>query len=130
MNVLLELAAIIGLVLSAGLFWQWRKQAEWARHVAATKLNQLNLQLLELHRAGGRLAWQRGPCWRATFRFDFCSQYEHRYTGSLTLVNLSLERFELPPHRFNKTENETEKEAASAATAQTPEDLSYHRMKF
>lgn len=122
MSVLLELTAILGVLLAAGLFWQWRKQAEWARYVATTKLQQLNLQLLELHRAGGSLIWQRGPRWRATFRFDFCSQYEHRYTGSLTLLNMSLARFELPPHRYS--------EADAAASEQTPADLSYHRLKF
>lgn len=122
MNVLLELTTIVGLVISAGLFWQWRKQAEWARHVATIKLQQLNLQLLELHRAGGRLTWQRGPRWRANFKFDFCSQYEHRYTGSLTLLNMSLERFDLPPHRYDEAEPTT--------TEQAPDDLSYHRMKF
>lgn len=97
---LLDVVLLLGLFLAGALFWNWRRQDEWARQHAAFVCKQNQIQLLDVARANGRPTFQGGLAWRAQFHFGFSSDGESRYEGLLTLHNLRLEAVQLPPHRM------------------------------
>lgn len=89
------------LVLVLWLFWQGRRQAEYARSYALRYCQQQQLQFLDI-------AWQRGRLrkvgrrigWYSVFQFAFSSDREHRYEGELELLNLQLLRVTTPVYRL------------------------------
>lgn len=99
-----DVVLLLLLLGCAALFWQWRRQAELAGTYARRYCQQHQLQLLEIHRASGKLSWHRSaPGWSALFIFDFSSDGESRYQGQLWLFNLHLQQIEVPPYRLPET---------------------------
>lgn len=93
--VLLALVALVAL-----LFWQRRQQDEYAHAHAMRYCKQEQLQLLDIARIQGRLIWtRRGPAWQADFILGFSSDGQSRYEGTLRMLNLQLQRVDLPVFR-------------------------------
>ncbi|WP_113906209.1 DUF3301 domain-containing protein [Aliidiomarina celeris] len=100
-----ELLNVLWLLCAAtagALFWNWRRQDEWARKYAAHVCKKNDLQLLDVARQTGRFRYQKGWAWQAEFSFGFSSDGESRYEGTLTLRNLHLAGVQLPPHRWQE----------------------------
>ena len=90
---------LIGLAMWA--FWQWRRQAELALMNAKRYCQQHQLQLLEIHREGGKFRWRKNRFgWYGYFIFAFSSDQETRYQGELWMLNFRLLDIEVPPYRL------------------------------
>lgn len=93
--ILLALVALVAL-----LFWQRRQQHEYAHAHAVRYCNKEQLQLLDIARTQGRLAWtRRGPAWQTDFVIGFSSDGQSRYEGTLRMLNLQLQGVDLPVFR-------------------------------
>lgn len=92
---LLALVALVALI-----FWQLRQQDEFAHAHAVRYCKQEGLQLLDIARVRSRPVWaRRGPAWQADFMLGFSSDGQSRYEGTLRMLNLHLQRVDLPVFR-------------------------------
>ncbi|PJG60544.1 DUF3301 domain-containing protein [Aeromonas cavernicola] len=94
-----EMLGILLLMAIAGLFWQARRQAELASHYMQRYCQRYDLQLLSLARSRQELA--RHPLRLLThYQFEFSSDGESHYQGTLKMQGLHVVAVELPPHRM------------------------------
>lgn len=89
------------ILLMAVLFWQSRRQAEYARRQVESYCKRHQLQFLDIAWQSGRIA-KRGRYigWLSRYEFDFSSDGESRYTGQAILINLRLLKVNTPPYRL------------------------------
>ncbi|MFM4701958.1 DUF3301 domain-containing protein [Aeromonas bivalvium] len=94
-----ELLWILLLVVLASAFWHQRRQAELAWQYLRRYCQQHQLQLLSVARSHRQLA--HGPLRLLTcYQFEFSSDGESHYLGTLTMQGLKIAGVELPPHRL------------------------------
>ncbi|MGK4475641.1 DUF3301 domain-containing protein [Aeromonas molluscorum] len=94
-----EMLWIILLVCLASAFWQQRRQAELAWQYLRRYCRQHELQLLSVARSHRRLA--RRPLRLLTcYEFEFSSDGESHYLGTLTMQGLNVAGIDIPPHRL------------------------------
>ena len=94
-----EMLWIMLLVCLASAFWQQRRQAELAWQYLRHYCKQHELQLLSVARSHRRLA--RRPLRLLTcYEFEFSSDGESHYLGTLTMQGLNVAGIDIPPHRL------------------------------
>jgi hypothetical protein len=94
-----EMLWIMLLVCLASAFWQQRRQAELAWQYLRRYCKQHELQLLSVARSHRRLA--RRPLRLLTcYEFEFSSDGESHYLGTLTMQGLNMAGIDIPPHRL------------------------------
>ncbi|MEL3923540.1 DUF3301 domain-containing protein [Aeromonas enteropelogenes] len=94
-----EMLGILLLMAIGGLFWQQRRQAELAWKYMRRYCQHHDLQLLSLARGKRELA--RQPLRLLThYQFEFSSDGESHYQGTLKMQGLHVVGVELPPHRM------------------------------
>ncbi|MGL4714623.1 MAG: DUF3301 domain-containing protein [Aeromonas sp.] len=93
-----DMLAILLLAAVASLFWLQRRQAELAWQYMRRYCQHHDLQLLSLARNNRELA--RQPLRLLThYQFEFSSDGESHYLGTLTMQGLHVVGVTLPPHR-------------------------------
>jgi len=94
-----EMLGILLLMALAGGFWLQRRQAELAWQYMRRYCQHHDLQLLSLARSQRVLA--RQPLrWLTRYQFEFSSDGESHYQGTLTMQGLHVVGVELPPYRM------------------------------
>ncbi|MFC3031663.1 DUF3301 domain-containing protein [Pseudoalteromonas fenneropenaei] len=93
------------LLLASGiiaLFWMSRIVADAAKRHAEHQAKQLNVQLLSVACKKWRPGIVRGgkPGIKSEFMFEFCSDGNTVYQGSLQLENERLVKIDVPPYRM------------------------------
>ena len=92
---------LITISFTGWLFWQGRRQAEQAKVHAERYCQQQHLQFLDIAWLGGRPAkLGRHVGWLSHYSFSFSSDGESRYEGTISLLNLRLEKVVTPPYRL------------------------------
>ena len=99
-----NLLFILCSVIFAALIWQLRQQSEHAKTLIEKQCMNLDLQLLSVSRS--KFNYALGPDFlRASFVFEFSSDNENSYQGTLFLSGLHRPRFEFPVYRsFDSTD--------------------------
>lgn len=94
-----DMFAILALMAIAGAFWLQRRQAELAWQYMRRYCQHHDLQLLSLARSRREL--MRHPLRLLThYQFEFSSDGESHYQGTLKMQGLQVVGVELPPHRM------------------------------
>lgn len=92
---------LIGVGFVGLLFWQGRRQAEFARAHAQRYCQQHGLQFLDIAWQGGKISKAgRHWGWLSRYQFAFSSDREHRYEGEITMLNLRLQNVDTPVYRL------------------------------
>jgi hypothetical protein len=96
------LFTLLLLLSGAGLFWQQRRQAEQAEQHLRRYCRQHELQLLSVARSHRQLA--RQPLRLLTYyQFEFSSDGESHYEGTLIMQGDRIARVLVPAHRVPLT---------------------------
>lgn len=99
-----DLLCILSVVFFATLIWKLRQQSELAKELIEQHCNKLELQLLSVARS--HFNFKLGANFlQASFIFEFSSDNENSYQGTLTLNGLFKPRFQLPAYRLVDDEN-------------------------
>ena len=100
---LIEILALIVLVTAIWLFWQSRVMAESAKAAIAQYCAKYGLQLLSVARTSLKASRnQRGNfCLRANYQFEFSSDGESYYLGTLTINGHQVVSIDTPAYRQN-----------------------------
>ncbi|MBW3760790.1 DUF3301 domain-containing protein [Aeromonas jandaei] len=94
-----EMLGILALMAIAGAFWLQRRQAELAWLYMRRYCQHHDLQLLSLARSRREVAGK--PLRLLThYQFEFSSDGESHYQGTLKMQGLHVIGVELPPHRI------------------------------
>ncbi|WP_421196567.1 DUF3301 domain-containing protein [Aeromonas jandaei] len=94
-----EILGILALMAIAGAFWLQRRQAELAWQYMRRYCQHHDLQLLSLARSRREVAGK--PLRLLThYQFEFSSDGESHYQGTLKMQGLHVIGVELPPHRI------------------------------
>ncbi|WP_421295958.1 DUF3301 domain-containing protein [Aeromonas veronii] len=94
-----EMLGILLLIAMGGLFWLQRQQAEVAWQYMRRYCQHHDLQLLSLARHRRELA--HNPLRLLThYQFEFSSDGESHYQGTLKMQGLHVVGIDLPPHRI------------------------------
>jgi len=94
-----EMLGILALMAIAGAFWLQRRQAELAWQYMRRYCQHHDLQLLSLARSRREVAGK--PLRLLThYQFEFSSDGESHYQGTLNMQGLHVIGVELPPHRI------------------------------
>ena len=81
------------------MIWKLRQQSELAKELIEQHCHKLDLQLLSVARSRFNLKF--GPNFlQASFIFEFSSDNENSYQGTLSLNGLFKPRFQLPAYRL------------------------------
>lgn len=96
-----NLFAILGLTFFCFLFWQQRRQSEYAHQAIQQYCKKMELQLLSVARGsyGFRLPSGKKRLY-TTYEFEFSSVGDDHYTGKLIMVGFRAAKFNLPPYRM------------------------------
>ncbi|AZZ99158.1 DUF3301 domain-containing protein [Pseudoalteromonas rubra] len=96
----LWLFILIGAIIA--FFWFGRQIAEAAQQHAIGQAEKLNVQLLSVACVKRRLAvLSNGKLGiKSQFAFEFSSDQQSAYTGTMYLENLRLKKMDIPPHRM------------------------------
>ncbi|NOU50674.1 DUF3301 domain-containing protein [Pseudoalteromonas sp. JBTF-M23] len=96
----LWLFIIIGVIIA--LFWTSRQAAEAAKGHAQHQAQKLQVQLISVACEKRRLGILRNgkPGIKSQFTFEFSSDGESVYQGTLHLENSRLIKADIPPHRI------------------------------
>lgn len=95
---MVNLLFILFSVIFAALIWRLRQQSEHAKILIEQQCAKLDLQLLSVSRS--KFNYKLGPDFlRASFVFEFSSDNENSYQGTLFLSGLHRPRFEFPVYR-------------------------------
>ncbi|MGL5947726.1 MAG: DUF3301 domain-containing protein [Aeromonas sp.] len=90
---------ILALFALGLLFWRQRQQAELATRYLRQYCQRQDLQLLSVARS--RRQWSRQPLGLLTlYQFEFSSDGESAYQGTLRLRGLQVVGIDLPPFRM------------------------------
>ncbi|MGY5613663.1 DUF3301 domain-containing protein [Vibrio brasiliensis] len=96
-----DLFAILALAIVCLIFWQQRRQAEFAKSIASRKCKELDLQLLSVALKGHKLKTPDGVWrWHSVYQFEFSSLGDDCYQGHIFMQGFQLAKVELPPHRM------------------------------
>lgn len=102
----MSISTIFSLVIIVALVALWAHHANLSRHaihIARQHLHNQGLQFLDQSAVLCRLRVLRDPrqglCLQRTYRFEFSSQGDRRYTGWITLGGRRLTGIELQPFR-------------------------------
>ncbi len=99
--ILSDAIVLLCVALVIVLFWQGRRQAEYARRYAQQYCKQNQLQFLDIAWKRGRIAKiGRHIGWLSDYEFAFSSDGESRYEGNISLINLRLRDVSTPPYRL------------------------------
>ena len=100
-----NLLYILAFVVGGLLIWKMRQQSEHAKGVITKHCRNLDLQLLSIARSS--FNFKLGEHFlEASFVFEFSSDNENNYQGTVYLSGLKRPRFELPPYRcFDNFDN-------------------------
>ncbi|WP_025563212.1 DUF3301 domain-containing protein [Psychromonas sp. SP041] len=94
-----DLLFILIMVLIGTTIWKLRQQSELAKRMIEQHCNKLELQLLSFARS--RFNYKLGSDFlQASFVFEFSSDGDNNYQGTLTLNGLVKPRFQLPAYRL------------------------------
>ena len=94
-----DLLFIVATVLVGTTIWKLRQQSELAKTLIEQHCNKLELQLLSFARS--RFNFKFGNNFlQASFFFEFSSDGDNNYQGTLTLNGLVKPRFQLPAYRL------------------------------
>ena len=95
-----DLLFIIIMVLVGSTIWKLRQQSELAKTLIEKHCERLELQLLSFARS--RFNFKLGNDFlQANFVFEFSSDGQNSYQGTLTLNGLIKPRFQLPAYRID-----------------------------
>ncbi|RBW41641.1 DUF3301 domain-containing protein [Psychromonas sp. B3M02] len=93
-----DLLFILLMVLAGTTIWKLRQQSELAKKLTEMHCQKLDLQLLSFSRS--RFNFKLGSDFlQANFVFEFSSDGDNNYQGTLTLNGLVKPRFQLPAYR-------------------------------
>ncbi|WP_413692617.1 DUF3301 domain-containing protein [Psychromonas sp. KJ10-2] len=93
-----DLLFILLMVLAGTTIWKLRQQSELAKKITEMHCQKLDLQLLSFSRS--RFNFKLGSDFlQANFVFEFSSDGDNNYQGTLTLNGLVKPRFQLPAYR-------------------------------
>lgn len=94
-----DLLFILGTVFFGTTIWKLRQQSELAKIMIEQHCKKLELQLLSVARS--RFNFKLGNDFlQASFVFEFSSDGQNSYQGTLTLNGLVKPRFQLPAYRL------------------------------
>lgn len=85
------------------LFWQDRRAAETAREYAKRHCEKLNVQFLSIACQRKRLGILKNgkPGLKTAFMWEFSSNGEDTYVGTLHLEDAKVISVDVPPHKLN-----------------------------
>lgn len=93
-----DLLFILGMVIFGTTIWRLRQQSELAKMVVDQHCKKLGLQVLSVARS--QFNFKLGADFlQASFVFEFSSDGQNSYQGTLKLSGLVKPRFELPAYR-------------------------------
>jgi hypothetical protein len=93
-----DLLFILLMVLAGSTIWKLRQQSELAKKLTENHCHRLDLQLLSFSRS--HFNFKLGSDFlQASFVFEFSSDGDNNYQGTLTLNGLVKPRFQLPAYR-------------------------------
>lgn len=99
-----DLLFILGMVIFGTTIWRLRQQSEIAKVMIEQHCKKLELQLLSVARS--HFNFKLGEDFlQASFIFEFSSDGENSYQGTLKLSGLVKPRFALPAYRLVDDEN-------------------------
>jgi hypothetical protein len=95
-----DLLFIVVMVLVGSAIWKLRQQSELAKTMTEQHCEKLGLQLLSFARS--RFNFKLGSDFlQASFIFEFSSDGQNSYQGTLTLNGHIKPRFQLPAYRID-----------------------------
>lgn len=97
-----NLLAIVAFTFVCFLFWQQRRQSEYANQAIQHYCKKMELQLLSVARDtyGIRLPSGKKRL-HTTYVFEFSSVGDDRYTGKLIMIGFKAVKFDLPAYRVS-----------------------------
>ncbi|MBM7038147.1 DUF3301 domain-containing protein [Vibrio ulleungensis] len=96
-----DLLAILGVAFAAYLFWQQRKQSEFAKKAVAHHCEQHGLQLVSVAFGAHKFKKLRGSWrWYTQYQFEFSSLGDDCYQGELIMRGFHVSHFQTPPYRM------------------------------
>lgn len=88
-----ELLGLVALCMLGGIYWQFRRQSEFAQAWLTRYCQQQDFQLLSVYRY--RFIWQKGRL-LTQFRFEFSHDGLQHNEGKLWLHRLTVLKVDLP----------------------------------
>ena len=83
-------------------FWRIREIAETAKSHLTEYCDERDLQFISVARHKTQLTTVKGRLdWRCIFCFEFSSNGEDAYTGTLIMEGLTATKTDVPPHKIN-----------------------------
>jgi hypothetical protein len=83
-------------------FWRVREIAEKAKSYLNQYCDEHDLQFIAVARHKTQLTTVKGKLdWRCIFRFEFSSNGEDAYVGTLTMEGLNITKTDMPAYRIN-----------------------------
>lgn len=100
---LFEIIALLILCLVCWLFWQTRTMAELAKRAADQHCDKLGLQLLAIARVKLKPSRSQNGhfCWQASYQFEFSSDGESFYLGTIVIKGDKVIKVDTPAYRMN-----------------------------
>ena len=98
---LFDIVVLLVIVTFALQFWRVRAISEKANDYLRQYCEKNGLQLISVARRKTRLAARGKLDWHTEFNFEFSSNGEDSYQGSMTMIGLSIVSTDLPVHRIN-----------------------------
>lgn len=96
-----NLLGILALALLGYLFWQQRRQTEFAQKFIEQRCDTLNLQLLAIARGEHKLKDREGR-WQlhTVYLFEFSADGHDSYQGYVVMKGFRPMQFYVPPHHM------------------------------
>ncbi|ELR63644.1 hypothetical protein C942_03502 [Photobacterium marinum] len=96
-----NLLGILALALLGYLFWQQRRQTEFAQKFIEQRCDTLNLQLLAIARGEHKLKDREGRWqWHTVYLFEFSADGHDSYQGHVVMKGFRPMQFYVPPHHM------------------------------
>ncbi len=97
-----DIVVLLIVLVIAFQFWRVREIAEAAKSYVNQYCDEHDLQFIAVARHKTRLTTVKGKLdWRCVFRFEFSSNGEDAYTGTLTMDGLNITKTDVPAYRIN-----------------------------
>lgn len=96
-----NLLGILLLALFGYLYWQQRRQTEFAQRFIEQRCEHLGLQLLSIARGAHKMKDQQGRWhWHTVYVFEFSVNGADAYQGHVVMEGFRPSQFQVPPHRM------------------------------
>jgi len=96
-----NLLGILTLAFFGYLFWQQRRQTEFAQRFIEQRCNSLGLQLLTIARGSHKLKDKQGHWnWHTVYWFEFSASGQDAYQGYVVMKGFHAMHFHVPPHHM------------------------------